>query len=171
MLPAGGAMSAASTGRLRSSWALRLSRGQRSDSRRHSPTSRASPSGSDRGSAQRYVWHVVDALRSGTERLRTLALDPDAGGVPWDADLAMAVRARSPPSVRVGLRELLATARPWERAAVEAPGDVTTDHPGFGAMDRLLMVRRTAHEVVHHAFVIGRLVAQTESPAPVEPRQ
>ena len=122
-------------------------------------------------SAQRYVWHVVDALRSGTERLRTLALDPDAGGVPWDADLAMAVRARSPHSVGVGLHEVLITARQWERAAVEAPGDVTTDHPDFGAMDRLLLVRPNAHEVVHHAFVIGRLVAQAEPPAPVEPRQ
>ncbi len=38
----------------------------------------------ERWSASMYVWHLVDVLRIGTERLLTLTHDPDRGITCWD---------------------------------------------------------------------------------------
>lgn len=109
-----------------------------------------------------YLWHVVDVLRYGTERLWTLRFDSDAGIMPWDEKLVAAVRARSPLSVRVGLHALAVAAGGWITAATEAPAEVTTFHPDFGSMDRTAMVRRNAHEVVHHELDIRRNLANED---------
>jgi DinB superfamily len=106
-----------------------------------------------------YLWHVVDVLRFGTERLWTLRLEPDAGVMPWDADLATELRARSPFSLAVGLHALRDGVRAWTIAALEAPADLTVNHPELGPMDAATMVRRNAHELVHHERDIRRGLA------------
>lgn len=107
-------------------------------------------------SPREYLWHVVDVLRYGTERFWTFALDPHAGLMPWDERVALSVREGSPMSVSVGLRALERAAEEWLRACAEAPSDVSADHPELGPMDREAVVRRNAHEVVHHAMDIER---------------
>jgi len=103
-----------------------------------------------------YLWHMVDVLRYGTERLWTLELDPGAGVMAWDENLVATVRDGSSLSALVGLHALAAAADEWVRAVENAPGDVTAAHPEFGPMDRLFMVRRNAHESVHHELDIRR---------------
>lgn len=103
-----------------------------------------------------YLWHVVDVLRFGVERLWTLDLDPDAGAMPWDENQAMAVRARSPHSVPVGLHALGRLAEEWGEAAWGAPAATTLAHPELGPLTRDDVVHRNAHEVVHHELDVRR---------------
>jgi hypothetical protein len=104
----------------------------------HGPTSR----GDQVWTPRDYLWHMVDVLRYGTERLWTLELDPGAGVLAWDENLVATVRDGSPLSALVGLQALSAAVGEGVRAVENAPGDVTAVHPEFGPMDRLLMVRR-----------------------------
>jgi hypothetical protein len=101
-------------------------------------------------SPRQYLWHVVDVLRFGAERLWALGVDPDAGVMAWDEKAMAAVRERSPLSVAVGLHALRTTVTEWLTAATDTPADVIAVHPEFGPMDRLHMARRNAHEVWHH---------------------
>src|SRR5215468_6274251 len=56
----------------------------------------------ERWSASMYVWHLVDVLRIGTERLLTLAHDPDRGITCWDENALAEVRRYRQPSLIVG---------------------------------------------------------------------
>ncbi len=46
----------------------------------------------ERWSASMYVWHLVDVLRIGTERLLTLAHDPGRGLTCWDENALAEIR-------------------------------------------------------------------------------
>ena len=61
-------------------------------------------------SASRYVWHTVDVLRFGTERLWTIAADPSYGVPTWDENVVAVVRSYDQLSPIVGLIALIAAA-------------------------------------------------------------
>jgi DinB superfamily len=103
-----------------------------------------------------YLWHVVDVLRFGAERLWMLRLDPTSNVVPWDADEIAAARGYPGLSVEVG-RHALAQARDvWLDAFATTPADAAAPHPEIGRMTAAVMAERNAHEVVHHAMDIAR---------------
>lgn len=107
-------------------------------------------------SASRYVWHTVDVLRFGTERLWTISADP-AYGVPcWDENDVALVRSYDDLSPVVGLIALIEAARAWREAALEAPHDVATPHPEAGQLVAFDVVQRNAHEVCHHLWDVQR---------------
>ncbi len=83
-------------------------------------------------SPSRYVWHTVDVLRFGTERLWTISADPAFGVPGWDENVIAEVRSYDALSPVVGLIALIAGARAWREAALEAPPDVTTVHSEAG---------------------------------------
>lgn len=108
-----------------------------------------------RWSAAMYVWHLVDVLRIGTERLVTLALDPAAGVACWDENLLAEARRYEQLSPVAGLAVLASTASEWVRTAEAAPdGEVT--HPVFGTLSTADVVARNAHEAFHHLLDIRR---------------
>ena len=77
-------------------------------------------------SASRYVWHTVDVLRFGTERIWTISADPDFGVPEWDENVVALVRSYDALSPVVGLIALIAAADAWRTVALEAPHDVST---------------------------------------------
>lgn len=107
-------------------------------------------------SASRYVWHTVDVLRFGTERLWTLGADPTFGVPAWDENDLAEARAYDDLSPVVGLIALIEAARVWREAAMEAPEDVTTAHPEAGQISSFEVVQRNAHEVCHHLWDVQR---------------
>jgi hypothetical protein len=107
-------------------------------------------------SASRYVWHTVDVLRFGTERLWTLSADPSFGVPSWDENVIAETRSYDQLSPVVGLIALIAAVRAWRTAAMEAPHDVSTPHPEAGAICAFDVVQRNAHEVCHHLWDIQR---------------
>ena len=107
-------------------------------------------------SASRYVWHTVDVLRFGTERLWTISADPTFGVPAWDENVVAEVRSYDALSPMVGLIALISTADAWRTASLEAPRDVTTPHPEAGAIDAFDVVQRNAHEVCHHLWDVRR---------------
>jgi hypothetical protein len=106
--------------------------------------------------AAAYLWHVVDVVRFGTERLWSLSLDPAAGLPAWDADVMAAARSYDARSVRVGLHALEVATEDWLVAARVVPRYVTSLHPEFGPIDARSSVVRNAHEVVHHVLDVRR---------------
>jgi hypothetical protein len=107
-------------------------------------------------SASRYVWHTVDVLRFGTERIWTISADPDFGVPEWDENVVAAVRTYDALSPVVGLIALIAAAQAWRTAALEAPHDVSTPHPEAGSLCAFDVVQRNAHEVCHHLWDVQR---------------
>ena len=107
-------------------------------------------------SASRYVWHTVDVLRFGTERLWTISADPSFGVPRWDENVMADVRAYDELSPAVGVIALISAARAWREAALEAPEAVTTPHPEAGEISAFDIVRRNAHEVSHHLWDVRR---------------
>lgn len=97
-----------------------------------------------------YVWHLVDILRIGAERLLTVRLDP-AGGIPcWDENELAEVRKYEFLPVTVGLEMLRFATRDWLAVASTVADTEEVLHPEFGSLDALDIVRRNAHEVLHH---------------------
>src|SRR5215831_20917840 len=111
---------------------------------------------SERWSASMYVWHLVDVLRIGTERLLTLTHDPDRGITCWDENVLAEVRRYQQLSPAVGLLVLRSAAQAWTAAAAVAPGNVQVRHPRFGCFAAVEIIRRDAHEVHHHLMDINR---------------
>jgi len=107
-------------------------------------------------SASRYVWHTVDVLRFGTERLWTLSADPAFGVPAWDENVMADVRSYDQLSPVVGLIALIAAAHSWRTAAMEAPHEEHTPHPEAGAICAFDVVQRNAHEVWHHLWDVQR---------------
>ncbi len=115
-------------------------------------------------SASRYVWHTVDVLRFGTERLWTISADP-AFGVPlWDQNIMADVRSYDELSPVVGLIALIAAAEAWRTSALEAPHDVSTPHPEAGTIRAFDIVQRNADEVCHHLWDVQRALPRPHSP-------
>jgi hypothetical protein len=121
-------------------------------------------------SATGYLWHVVDVLRLGTERLWTLLLEPGSKVPGWDQEALAAARRYELLPVTVGLRALEWAARDWVRAATEAPVDAQVEHPVFGRLATAESIRRNAHEVRHHALDIRRAVGTEDRAAQPDPR-
>ena len=115
-------------------------------------------------SASRYVWHTVDVLRFGTERLWTLSADPSFGVPSWDENAIAEIRAYDQLSPVVGLIALIAAVRSWRTAAMEAPHDVKTPHPEAGTISAFDIVQRNAHEVCHHLWDVQRGLPTVISP-------
>jgi hypothetical protein len=113
-------------------------------------------SGSVRWSPGEYLWHLVDVVRFGTERLWTLALDAGAGFPGWDQDAMAGVRRYDGLSPTVGLRGLGMAVADWVVAAREAPPAATVHLPVLGEMTTEDSIRRNAHEAVHHELDIRR---------------
>ena len=111
-----------------------------------------------RWSPTAYLWHVVDVLRFGTERLWTLTLDAGSGVPGWDQDALAAIRHYEKLSPAVGLRALQVAAVDWVEAATEAPRSARVEHPVFGTLTTEDSIRRNGHEVHHHALDIQRAV-------------
>ncbi len=107
-------------------------------------------------SASRYVWHTVDVLRFGTERLWTISADPSFGVPVWDENVMAEVRSYDDLSPVVGLVALVAAAHAWRQAAIEAPQDAETPHPEVGVICAFDVVQRNAHEVRHHLWDVQR---------------
>jgi len=115
-------------------------------------------------SASRYVWHTVDVLRFGTERLWTISADPAFGVPSWDENVIAETRSYDQLSPVVGLIALIAAARAWRIAAIEAPHDVSTPHPEAGAICSFDIVQRNAHEVCHHLWDVQRALPSHVGP-------
>jgi hypothetical protein len=107
-------------------------------------------------SASRYVWHTVDVLRFGTARFWTLSADPCFGVPAWDENVMAEIRSYDQLSPMVGLIALIAAARSWRDAALEAPHDVSTPHPEAGSICAFDIVQVNAHEVRHHLWDVQR---------------
>jgi hypothetical protein len=107
-------------------------------------------------SASRYVWHTVDVLRFGTERLWTISADPSFGVPIWDENVVAEVRSYDELSPMVGLIALISAAETWRTASLEAPHGVVTPHPEAGAIGAFDVVQRNAHEVCHHPWDVRR---------------
>jgi len=123
---------------------------------------RPAPAGdAGRWSPVSYVWHLVDVLRFGTERLWTLTLEPGAALPGWDQDVLAALRHYDELSRDVGLRALDAAVAVWTEAARAAPSAATVRHPVLGELTTADAVRRNAHEAVHHELDIRRGLAGT----------
>jgi hypothetical protein len=113
-------------------------------------------------SASRYVWHTVDVLRFGTERLWTIGADPGFGVPAWDENEVAEVRSYDALSPIVGLIALIDCAQGWRQAALEAPQDVATGHPEAGEISAFEVVLRNAHEVCHHLWDVQRSLGGSE---------
>ena len=103
-----------------------------------------------------YVWHLVDVMRIGTERLLTLTHDPDRGIPCWDENALAADRRYQHLSPAVGLMVLRSAAREWAAAARATPENAQVHHPQFGPLGVLEIIRRNAHEAHHHLMDINR---------------
>ncbi len=102
------------------------------------------------------MWHTVDVLRFGTERLWTISADPLFGVPVWDENVMAEVRSYDDLSPVVGLVALIEAAHVWREAALEAPQDAETPHPEVGAICAFDVVQRNAHEVRHHLWDVQR---------------
>jgi hypothetical protein len=107
-------------------------------------------------SASRYVWHTVDVLRFGTERLWTLSVDPSFGVPTWDENVMAEHRFYDQLSPFVGLLAMISAVETWRIAALEAPRDASTPHPEAGTITAFDLVQRNTHEVWHHLWDVQR---------------
>lgn len=101
-----------------------------------------------------YLWHVVDVLRVGVERLWTITLDPDPGIPCWDENRLDAARNYSMLSIPVGLHALRQATANWIATASTTPPDLTTRHDLFGELAAVDILRRNADEVQRHLLDI-----------------
>ena len=113
----------------------------------------------DHWSATGYLWHVVDIIRFGTERLWTLTLEPGAGVPGWDQNVLAEARHYEKLSLVVGLRALSVALQDWVAAAMDAPPSAEVQHPVLGTITTDESIRRNAHEVQHHELDILRTLA------------
>lgn len=110
-------------------------------------------------SASMYLWHLVDVLRIGTERLLTLTHDPGHGITCWDENALAEARRYQQLSPAVGLLVLRSTAQAWVTTAATTPAGVEVRHPQFGVLGAPEIMRRDAHEIHHHLMDIDRIGA------------
>lgn len=114
------------------------------------------PPTAGRWSARGYLWHLVDVLRIGTERLLTVRYDPEAGLTCWDEKALAEIRQYERLSPVAGLHALRSAAAGWTLEARSTPEAAVTVHRQFGELAAADIVRRNAHEAVHHELDIGR---------------
>jgi hypothetical protein len=111
-----------------------------------------------------HVWHLVDVVRIGTERLLTLARDPGRGIPCWDENELAAVRKYERLSPAVGLAVFELETDVWLRVAVTLPTEAVeaveavVEHAMFGELGATELARRLAHEVHHHTMDVAESV-------------
>jgi hypothetical protein len=115
-------------------------------------------------SPSQYLWHLVDVLRIGTERLWVVDLDPRAGLVCWDENALASVRQYERLSPRVAGIALGNAIRTWVAVARTVPSHLEVEHDAFGTMTAADIIRRNAHEVHHHWRDIDRGLAHGPEP-------
>jgi hypothetical protein len=103
-----------------------------------------------------YLWHVVDVLRFGTERLWTLTLAPGSKVPSWDENELAAFRRYGELSADVGFVALLEVAGAWRPVAESAPLAAVIEHPEYGTLSTADVIRRNSHDVLHHLRDIER---------------
>lgn len=111
---------------------------------------RPSAMAGERWSPAMYLWHLVDVVRIGRERLLTLELDPQAGIPCWDENALAAARRYEALSWRVGVAELRDETARWLAVARAADPAARVEHPQFGRIGAHEITVRVAHEVHHH---------------------
>lgn len=121
------------------------------DARRATPSGTWPPSG--------YVWHVVDVLRSWSERFRALAEDPDTTFVSWDQDRLAEARGYDRLPLSGALWALERAAADVRRSVADLDHRTGLTHPDWGSGEVEDALRWIAHEVTHHEIDIERLVA------------
>jgi hypothetical protein len=109
----------------------------------------------DRWSATGYLWHVVDVIQFGTERLWTLTFDPESGVLGWDQDAMARIRnyeqlARGRDTGTAGCGPRLDSGS--NRCAPFGP----SPYPILGNLTTGGAIKRNAHEVHHHELDIRR---------------
>lgn len=107
-------------------------------------------------SPSEYLWHLVDVLRIGRERLLSISIDPAAGIPCWDENALAEVRHYDSLSPRVGLVAYEGAASEWVAVARTVPVEGSVEHPEFGSLTAADIMRRNAHEVQHHELDIRR---------------
>jgi hypothetical protein len=115
-------------------------------------------------SPAQYLWHLVDVLRIGTERLWVVEVDPGAGLVCWDENALASVRRYERLSPRVARIAFGDAIRTWVAVARTVPSDLEVEHDAFGTMTAADIILRTAHEVHHHWLDIDDGLAQGPEP-------
>ncbi|MDQ3957924.1 MAG: DinB family protein [Actinomycetota bacterium] len=110
-------------------------------------------------SPSEYLWHLVDVLRIGHERLLTIATDPAAGIPCWDEKALAEVRRYDALSPLVGVVAYESAAAEWVALARTVPAEASVEHPEFGSLTAGDIVRRNAHEVQHHELDVSRGLA------------
>lgn len=108
-----------------------------------------------RWSASMYVWHLVDVMRIGTERLLTLDRDPQRGIPCWDENELATVRKYDRLSPAVGLAVFELETGVWLGVAATVPTEAVVEHATFGELGALELARRLAHEVHHHTMDVA----------------
>jgi hypothetical protein len=83
-----------------------------------------------------------------------LTYDPGRGITCWDENALAEVRRYQSLSLAVGLIVLRSATRDWADAASRAPIRTVINHPQFGALGAVEIIRRNAHEVRHHLMDI-----------------
>jgi len=82
--------------------------------------------------------------------------DPEAGIACWDERTLAGVRQYERLSAVTGLHALRSAAAGWTLAARSTPEAAVTVHPQFGQLAAADIIRRNAHEAVHHELDIRR---------------
>lgn len=101
-------------------------------------------------SPTQYLWHVVDVLRFGMERLWALELAPGSLVPSWDENELAAFRRYEDLSAEVGARALAESVAAWRPVAEAAPEQTKIEHPEYGTLSAADIIRRNSHDVVHH---------------------
>ena len=107
-------------------------------------------------SPSEYLWHLVDVLRIGRERLLTILLDPAAGIPCWDENDLAAARRYSLLSPTVGAVAYEDAVRDWLVVTKKVDAERSVQHPQYGTLTAGDIMRRNAHEVRHHEMDIRR---------------
>lgn len=103
-----------------------------------------------------YVWHVVDVLRSWSERLRALYEDPETAFVSFDQDRLADVRGYDRLPLAGALWSLGRAAEDIRAAASDLDHRTGFTHPDWGPGEVEDGLRWLAHEVTHHEVDIAR---------------
>jgi hypothetical protein len=110
-----------------------------------------------------YVWHLVDVLRIGSDRLLTSLMDPGAGITGWDENALAEIRHYESLSPRVGVIAYEEAVRNWIAVAGMIDGSSSVEHPEFGTLTAEDILRRNAHEVQHHELDIRKGLGRRSS--------
>lgn len=104
-----------------------------------------------------YVWHVVDVMRIGADRIWAARSDGSAVIVPYEQDELAAVRGYSALPQGSAVWALGRAAGDWSAASESADHGTPFRHPEMPAGTTLAdHARRIAHEVHHHDLDIRR---------------